>query len=585
MRYPQLAELNTSRDMIEAFGGYNHNPRIRDGEFYDMKNLTSANYPVLSPRPKRGTYATPESPQGLIAKDALCYVDGRYFVMNEYRVDMGLSTDEEDCPKTLVSMGAYVIILPDKMYINTLDLTDFGNIEATFEATALTTFTLSTMDGTAYEDTTISDTEPSNPENLAYWIDTSSTPHTLKQYSTASAMWVQIPTTYVKISSVGIGKAFELYDGVTISGIVNESLQDLNNTMPIWSKGDDYIVVVGMIDTTIEQTVEEGAIKVARKMPLMDFVTESGNRLWGCRYGVAANGEVVNELYACKLGDFKNWHCYMGISTDSYAVTLGSDGIFTGAITHLGFPLFFKEGFLHKVYGTSPSSFQVQDTACRGVQRGCERSLAIVNEILYYKARHAVCAYDGSLPVEVSEALGDIRYGNAVAAAHGNKYYVSMQSPDGLYHLFVYDTSRGMWHKEDYFHAEALCSCEEALYGIDSSTKHIVALAGSQSPTEGDVEWMAESGDLYLSYPDMKYISKLTVRLSMEIGASVAFYIQYDMSDRWEHICTIRGTRLGSFTAPIRPLRCDHMKIRIVGKGKASIYSIAKTIETGSDVI
>ena len=130
MKLPILRELPTSREMIDVFGGYNHNLRIGEGEFYDMKNLTSADYPVLSPRSKRGIYDTPNNPQGMVAKDALCYVDGSDFVINEYRVDMGLTIDAT--PKTLISMGAYVIIMPDKKYINTKNLSDFGKIEASY---------------------------------------------------------------------------------------------------------------------------------------------------------------------------------------------------------------------------------------------------------------------------------------------------------------------------------------------------------------------------------------------------------------------------------------------------------------------
>ena len=128
MKYPTLSEQETSRQMVDAFRGYNHNLRIGDGEFFDMKNMTSDYYPVLSPRRKRGVYASPGDPQGMIAKDSLCYVDGTDFVVNGYPIDMGLSTDPDDCPKRLVSMGAYVIILPDKKYINTADTTDFRRI-------------------------------------------------------------------------------------------------------------------------------------------------------------------------------------------------------------------------------------------------------------------------------------------------------------------------------------------------------------------------------------------------------------------------------------------------------------------------
>ena len=76
MIFPMLNGESSTRDFIEAFGGYNHNLRIGDGEFYDMQNLTSTHYPVLSPRSKRGTYVEAFDPQCMIAKDALCYLDG-----------------------------------------------------------------------------------------------------------------------------------------------------------------------------------------------------------------------------------------------------------------------------------------------------------------------------------------------------------------------------------------------------------------------------------------------------------------------------------------------------------------------------
>lgn len=581
MNYPKLKVLKTSRQMVDTFRGYNHNLRISDGEFFDMKNMTSDHYPVLSPRGRRGFYVKPASPQGLIAKDSICYVDGKEFVIGEYRVDMDLSVAAEDCPKQLISMGAYVIIMPDKKYINTMDLTDFGKIEASFTSSTDVSFALCTITGDTYDDTVISPTEPANPENLDYWIDTSAIPHSLKQYSATSGMWVSIATTYIKISAAGIGKAFNQYDGVTISGIVDEGLKDLNSSMVIWAKGDDYIVVLGILDTV---TTQESAIKVERRMPNMDFVIESENRLWGCRYGIAVNGEVVNEIYACKLGDFRNWSCYMGISTDSYTASCGTDGQFTGAITHLGYPLFFKENCVHKVYGNYPANFQIQTTACRGVQKGCHQSLAIVNETLFYKARSGICAFDGSLPTEVSHALGNEAYSDAVGGAHGNKYYVSMKDVYEKWHLFVYDVVKGMWHKEDDLHASAFCSCKGELYCVDAGNRNIITMLGSGEPDAGAVQWMVETGELGISSPDMKYIARLIVRMFMDIGAKADIYAQYDMSDEWVHVCTIRGTDLRSFSIPIRPRRCDHMKLRIVGEGMTKIYSITKTTERGSDL-
>ena len=594
MRYPTLNELQYSRDMVEVFKGYNHNLRISDGEFYDMKNMTSNYYPVLSPRGKRGVYASPANPNGLIAKDALCYVDGSKFVINEHEVDMGLN----DEPKQLISMGAYVIIMPDKKYINTQDLTDFGNIEAFYPGieaqTVLATYEMCKMDGTVYTGAIKSASAPEEPTNMQLWIDTSTTPHVLKQYSATSAVWNQIATTYVRISAPNIAQNFKQYDAVKISGFPSESAQltEMNDiTYPLWevhhdpgtderAEGtNDYIVIVGLLD---EAVTYESNLRIERTMPIMDFIVESGNRLYGCRYGTSANGQVVNEIYASKLGDFKNWNCFMQIATDSWVGGVGTDGQFTGAITHMGYPLFFKENCVHKVYGNYPSNFQIQTTTCRGVQKGCEKSLAIVNETLFYKSRSGVCAYDGSLPTEMSYVMGNEAYSDAVGGSHGNKYYISMKDVLGDYNLFVCDIAKGMWHKEDDLQVDCFCSCRGELYAISGGK--IITMHGSGATDTKPVEWMVETGELGISSPDTKYISRITLRMSMEIGAEVGIYAQYDFSDEWECQCVLRSTNLRSFSIPIRPKRCDHMKLRIEGVGAVKVYSITKTIEQGSEL-
>ena len=592
MKLPKLRVLESSRQMVDVFKGYNHNLRIGEGEFFDMKNMTSDHYPVLSPRGKRGVYASPASPNGLIAKDALCYVDGSNFVINEHVIDMGLN----DKPKQLISMGAYVIIMPDKKYINTQNYKDSGNIEASYSSVEgqEVNYEMCKQDGTVYTDVTRAPDAPAEPKDKQLWIDTSSTPHALKQYSAASAVWTQIPTTYIKISAPNIAQNFKQYDAVKITGFPQESAQlsKMNDiTYPLWEAhhdpGDgvraegtsDYIVIVGLLD---EAVTSESNLRLERTMPVMDFVIESGNRLYGCRYGPAANGEVVNEIYASKLGDFKNWNCFMQISTDSWVGGVGSDGQFTGAITHMGYPLFFKENCVHKVYGSYPANFQIQFIPCSGVQKGCDKSLAIVNTTLFYKARNAICAYDGSLPTEVSYALGNEAYNKAVGGAHGNKYYISMDDNAGTDHLFVYDTAKGMWHKEDSINVDCFCSCDNEMYAI--SNGKIITMLGSGTSDADPVEWMVQTGEIGISSPDMKYISRLNIRMAMEIGAEVRLYGQYDFNDEWESLGSLRNTdNLRSFSLPIRPKRCDNMKLRIEGEGMVKIYSITKTIEQGSE--
>ena len=171
-----------------------------------------------------------------------------------------------------------------------------------------------------------------------------------------------------------------------------------------------------------------------------------------------------------------------------------------------------------------------------------------------------------------------------MGGAHGNKYYVSMKDASDAWHLFVYDTAKGMWHKEDDLQASAFCSCKGELYCVDARNRNIITMLGSGEPDAGAVPWMVETGELGISSPDMKYIARVIVRMFMEIGAKADIYAQYDMSDEWVHVCTIRGTDLRSFSIPIRPRRCDYMKLKIVGEGMTKIYSITKTTEQGSDL-
>jgi hypothetical protein len=122
------------------------------------------------------------------------------------------------------------------------------------------------------------------------------------------------------------------------------------------------------------------------------------------------------------------------------------------------------------------------------------------------------------------------------------------------------------------------------MYCVDAEDRNIITLLGSCQEDEEEVYWMFETGELGISSPDMKYISRITLRMSMEIGATMDVYAQYDMSDEWVKVCHIRGTTLRSFSIPIRPHRCDFMRLKFKGHGGFKIYSMTKTIEQGSDV-
>ena len=591
---PDLMEGNQTRAVIDVFGGYNHNLKIGEGEWFEEHNLTSAHYPMFAQRKPRSLYGSASGPiQGMIAKDALAWVDDGKLWYNNAIVDgVVLSKDPEDNPKQLVSMGAYLCIFPDGVYVNTADLTDYGSMAARYTPVEGLTVSFAPCRQTGEEypevDMFASDTAPEDPDNGQYWLDTSTDTHTLKQYSATSGMWVQIPTVYTKISCDGIGVLFKQYDGVHISGIrynVDEGdaklaaqLEALNATAVIQSRSDDYIVVIGLIDRQYIQ--EDGNIVVERKVPKMQYVCEANNRLWGCFYGMH-EGKMLNEIYACKQGDFRNWNCFAGLSSDSYTASLGTDGEFTGCIAFLNNPLFFKENYIHRMAGSIPANFQLVTTACRGVQRGSWQSLAVVNEVLYYKSRTDVCAYDGSLPVGVSTQFGTELYYEAVAGAHSGKYYISMRDSGGIWHLFVYDTQRGVWHHEDNTHATGFAAWgDEIFFSVEEK---VFAANGTVGESEGVVEWSATSGLIGYELIDHQYVSRFNFRMKLGRGAKCALAIEYDSDGKWVDHGEIVGYGTDSFVIPVIPQRCDHFRVRLTGEGDIKIYSIAKMIEQGSD--
>ena len=597
MYLPKLENIQSSRESATEFRGYNHTHRVSGKEFYDMKNMSGRNYPALSPRVQRGKNG-PANVLGLHAADKL------YWVSEVYKSDMSgtygalfcnvrihpatspetyawkeltneqvftLSTE----PKTMINMGAKILIWPDKVIYDTAN-NQFEYLENKVTTSGNINLQLCKVDATDYQTYTTSDTAPSDPTDGQLWMNTSVTPHVLMQYSVLYLSWQSIPTTYIKMSKTGIGVGFKEYDAVTISGASNSIL---NGDFILYGVTDDYIVITGTLD---QAGTESSAVTIERKVPDMDFLCEHNNRIWGC-------SSSKHEIYACKLGDPTNWNYFTDQATASYSATIGSTGDFTGCISHGGYVLFFKENEVITLHGNKPSNFQLDYTRCRGVEKGSERSLCVVNETLYYKSAYDICAYGATQPTPVSGALGNVHYKNAVAGSIGSLYYISMEDDSGERWLFSYDDKLGLWHKIDNINIEMFATYGKDLYFMTNDD--IYSVNGtflqnfeSQKKLESPVEWYAETGDIGMGIPNNKYISKLQFRLEVPEGSMVKIELQYDSDGQWIEKYRINATRLRSFTVPIIPRRCDHMKVRISGVGDCKIYSFTRTVEEGSDI-
>lgn len=621
---PQLIPGQKQQKMTTSFLGYSHKQILLDGEMYDTQNLSGDQYPIMTIRKKRafqsykaGTLDDPLT--GIDGRDQLTFIVGKKVYYNFVQVS-GLEVDDSAgmCPKQIVNFGAYVLIFPDKKYFNTINNSDYGSIDRLFSASgANVSLTMCRGDGTDYDmsQITVSATAPSNPDNGKLWIDQSGDNDVLRQWTTSTNEWVEVATTFVKISATGIGTGLNIYDAITISGLeavstesdrIKAQVEALNGSKIVYYGGTGYIVVVGLISNTQAALKSGTTVRADRKVPDLDYIVESNNRLWGCRYGMVGS-KVVNEIHASALGDFRNWERYLGNSQDSYTASVGTDGPFTGAVVQKGYPVFFKENCVHQVYGSAPSSFQINMTACRGIQSGSGRSAVVVNERVYYKSRTDVMMFDGSLPVSVSEQLGNVLYSDARAGALGDKYYISMKDKSGVWSLFTYDTSRGIWYKEDHFHALAFGTVADELYAIDAENNLLVSMTAATGDlamtdqdypswtVENDFEWSATFGIQGVEYTTgnygnrirndtngSQYMSRFDIRMYLEPGAKTKLWIRYDDGE-WEEKGELRGSRMKTFVLPVVPKRCDHLQFRMTGKGTVRVYSISRILEVGTD--
>lgn len=576
---PYLQQRGRNRSITTDFRGLNLSQGIGDGEWAWMQNMDTREYPAVARRQKRVHVATLNKPNGLCATDRLCFVDGVKFYYNGFYYG-----DVEDSEKTLVPMGAKIAIFPDKKLFDTTTFS-FTDMEQKNVSSGTVRVTLAKGDGTPYGEYTEGGTAPENPENGQLWLDTSGDAPVMKTWSEAQGLWVAEATTYVLVSATGLGQGLKALDGVTVSGLEEAGL---NGDWILTDAGPDYILFTGILQKALTQA---GEVRVERTCPEMDFVVEKDNRLWGC-------SSADHEIYCCKLGDPTNWRAYQGVATDSYAVTVGTPGPFTGAAVSGSAVIFFKENCLHRVYGTQPSNFTVYVDNLRGMQQGCHKSAVRVNEYLYYKSVFDVCVYADSEVAGISAALGTESYKNAVAGVCGSRLYLSMEDQEGAWQLLVYDTAAGVWTREDGTHALGFASCLTETFMLRADGELYALLPGeynkdffmvgsdytvyAQEETDEEVSWELRTGEILRELPDHKYIGKIQLYLELDPGARAEVALRRD-GGAWEKVQELSGGDQRRCTLPIYPRRCDRMEIRLTGVGHARLVNWSKYVGYGSE--
>lgn len=561
--------LEHIEERIIEFKGINRRSSVEDGEMNEMLNMSSSRYPLLAPRPLRGQYELPEGvlrPLKLetrynkLAMIALKTDDSLAFYFDGQEITKVTALSEST---EMVAINTKICFFPEKKYLEVITnnsgqvtIGEYGALDNEFD-------------------------------------------------NSQSGLAVDIVLSIDKATlTLPSGHGFGYDDAINIEGSAIYTKEETQHTADILASA----AILATTSTTIELPGEtfielDGATNITfrgtikREIPDMDIITEWNNRLWG------ANSRD-NTIYACKLGDPKNWQYYQGTSLDSFYAQQGTDGDWTGVAPYSGHLCFFKESSMCRVYGTAPANYQLTNVECYGVEKGSRRSVVTINDTVFYKSQVGIMAYDGSIPICISDKF-DRNFRNVISGTEGTKYYASIQSKAIGYELMVLDIDRGVWHKEDTKRMRGACTVNNRMYFIEyedagllcseelvasdylmmgsTDVSGTVAIANPQNPVEtyDSLESMAEFGPFDEYVEEQKIYSKLSLRLIIYSGTALSVYIKMNDGE-WELVKSFAPAETHGEVIPIVPRRCDRYSIKIEATGNYEVKSLTRRVRKGT---
>ena len=375
-------------------------------------------------------------------------------------------------------------------------------------------------------------------------------------------------TITVSWNSFDFTDYFKEGDGVEISGCTSE---EGNNKKAIVVKGVTASTLT-FNENSFTEATETGTIKFTRSVPDMDYICESENRLWGC----CSENQTI---YASALGDPTNFNVFQALSTDSFTVAVGSEGDFTGCCRLSSSILFWKETKLHKLLGSYPAEYALYSYDMEGLMAGCNKSMQIINDVLFYQGIHGVYAYSGNTPSLISSNFGEKDFKEGIAGNDGDSYYLSVKDGD-KYRLMIYETRSGLWVHEDDIRCIDFARIGKQLYFADADGNVWLADNGEEDP---DIEWYAQFTPFYETIQGRKIYSKMLVRVQLPRGSHFVASVRQD-GGAWREVGQIVGNKFDVVSMRIPLTRCDKFELKFKGKGPCAILSLMREFSVGSEV-
>lgn len=555
-KLPQNIQVRDSETM--AIRGLNLTDNFADGDLESVLNISTDSYPYFEPVRNADRINTAETP------DEVFYWDGKMFYLSTYLDPQFPETNEvyvyeagndsspvcqylfnmsEVKPRKFAAVAGKLLILPDYAVIEKTGngyeayIVEFGNYIL--------------LSNAVYGEHTITLSAANR-----YRLTDAGTVHLGQQISITG-------------SSVNRG-----YTGVITDINRSEGTITVDKELTVGTEGNS------------------GAHLNYEGIPNLDYICSWNNRIWGCATTVE-NGYKKQLIYASALG---NPYVY-----DDYSSLLGGwttevecDDEWTGCAGLPSCVCFFKERKILRVLGTSPSEFAVYTSNCEGVKKDCWKTLLNINDALYYLGAHGVYIYSGSLPVKISDRLGNRMFGMASAGTDGLHYYIQMAEVDINYNrltdytLYVYNLEQGFWTAYD-TQTTRMSFAQGNTLGVTYLRDGALYMTNPANDSDGipfEMTFKPMYGTMTGSYNRMteifgkKRYLKTSIRMECGDEGTYTIYCQFDDGE-WEEI----GKRLpdtptekksGVDIYAIPNNHCDRFRMKITGEGNVRLLGIQR---------
>lgn len=341
------------------------------------------------------------------------------------------------------------------------------------------------------------------------------------------------------LKQLHIGQAF------SISG---SGMEQNNKTVHIKEIYDHSICFE---ETFLPYTEEEGnEITLTPIIPNLDFAVMIDDRIIG----------VDNSTKSFWISRYKEPFVFHKVSSnaeDSWRYCY--DNEVTGMTVFKDSVICFQSDGGFRLFGSNALNFSTTKLPISGIEFGCGKSLARVNDALFYSAQTGIMKYSASGDSIISLPLPDnlfIKYG---AGYKGNYYALADKR------LWVYNTDKEIWWSES---GENINEVFTAFGNLYFCTKQTIYCADGGS---ADIKWQLQTHEL--SDDEQCNIKPIACKLKInsETNCKIDIYMKKCGDLIWQSLATHSISGEKTIDIPLNKSCCEGFYIKVCGIGKASI--------------